>query len=171
MLESSSMRKKTAKKHCLTQSRQRIGKRERTSKTSLFLMIMFASAFSLVFIVRTKEVSKYNRMLDSSSSQKKQQRIIAWHREERGLERNFCPAWASLCRWSEPLLTWLWPEEEHMNFSNLLHTWVCQHWYTDFSKLLHGFVEVVLYISHWCLCQWSEPLLTWLWEEEEEADW
>ena len=70
MLESSSMRKKTAKKHCLTQSRKRIGKRERTSETSLFLMIMFASAFSLVFIVRTKEVSKYNRMLDSYSSQK-----------------------------------------------------------------------------------------------------
>ena len=71
MLESSSMRKKTAKKHCLTQSRKRIGKRERTSGTSLLLMIMFASAFSLVVVVRTREVSKYNRMLESSSSQKK----------------------------------------------------------------------------------------------------
>ena len=76
-----------------------------------------------------------------------------------------------LCQWSEPLLTWLWPEEEHMDFSNLLQTGVCQHWYMDFCKLLHGFVKVVLYISQWCLCQWSEPLLTWLWEDEEEADW
>ena len=114
-------------------------------------MIMFGSAFSLVVIVRTREVSKCNRMLESSSSQKKRQKETLFdteHKEdwkETSVQLQRC-----LCQWSEPLLTWLWPEEEHMDFSNLLQTGVCQHWYMDFCKLLHGFVEVVPGIPRPC---------------------
>ena len=165
-------KEKAAKKHCLTQNRKRIGKRERRSDISLFLMIMFGSAFSLVVIVRTREVSKCNRMLESSSSQiKKAKRNMFDTEHKEDWKETSVQLQRCLCQWSEPLLTWLWPEEEHMDFSNLLHTWVFHHWYMDFSKLLHGFVKVILFISQWCLCQWSEPLLTRLWEEEEEADW
>ena len=170
MLESSSMRKNS--KEALFDTEQKEDWKKRKNKWNFFVLDDYVCFCILpCFYCEDQRSVEIYQNVGQFQFAKKQQRIIAWHREERGLERNFCPAWASLCRWSEPLLTWLWPEEEHMNFSNLLHTWVCQHWYTDFSKLLHGFVEVVLYISHWCLCQWSEPLLTWLWEEEEEADW
>ena len=35
-------------------------------------------------------------------------------------------------------------------------TWICQNWYMDFSKLLHGFVKVARWICKSCFVDLSE---------------
>ena len=50
-----------------------------------------------------------------------------------------------------------------MDFSRLLHTWIWQYWYMDFSIMLYGFVKIHLWISRSCYMDLSTLIQVVIW--------
>ena len=141
MLESSSLqKKKAAKKHFVWHRTERGLEKEKEEVTFLcswWLCLVLHSPLLLLW--GPEKCRNVTECWKVPVRKKKAKRNIVWHRAQRGLERNFCPASAmsvSVVRASSNLIvnTWISLICYIHGFVNI-DTWISLSCYMDLSKL------------------------------------